>query len=159
MPTITDARQAVRERMEAGGIVDRDDAAVPMRWPNEGVDSAGNAKLPDAPAPFIYTEFNPVAGNLASFGGGRGQNRYRNQFQIECFVFVPKGDGLDHAEMIAEQVAALFRSHRDDEISCFAATVRPGGDGAMLSPPGLTSEAGRYFWASVEIEGFYDQIG
>jgi len=72
---------------------------------------------------------------------------------------VPKGWGLYAAEAIAEQIAALLRSHRDERISCFDATVIPGGDGAMLTPPGLSSEVGNYFWAACETSLTFDQIG
>jgi hypothetical protein len=154
MTTVSQARAVVRTRMETGSIVDHSGAPVPMRWQNE---DAG--PLPDEPAPFIYTEFLVERGSIAGFGSGRGGNTYRNPARIEAYVFVPRGQGLDRAETIAEQIAALFRSYRDEHISCFDATVYPGGDGAMLTPPGLTSDVGNYFWASVEVSLHFDQVG
>lgn len=153
MTTASQARAVVRARIEAGGI------SVPLRWQNEATDSNGSIDLPDTPSPFVYTEFLTDPQQLASFGGGRGSNRYRNPARIDSYVFVPKGEGLDEAEQIAEQIATLFRSYRDTDISCFDATVYPGGDGAALKPPGLTSEVGNYFWAVVEISLFFDTIG
>lgn len=148
MTTVSQARAVVRARIEAGGL------GVPLRWQNED-----GGPLPDEPAPFVYAEFNTERGSIAGYGGGRGNNLYRNPARIEAYVFVPKGQGLDQAETIGEQIAALFRSYRDADISCFDATVYPGGDGAALTPPGLLSEVGNYFWAGVEISLHFDQIG
>lgn len=176
MTTATQARQVIRARMEAGLIrlngelvevalfADFDEETamieyeqldrVPLRWQNED----GGA-LPDTPSPFIYTLFHTGRAGIAGYGGGRGNNLYRNPARVEAYVFVPKGVGLDQAEYVAEQVAALFRSYRDEHISCFDATVYPGGDGAELTPPGLTSEVGNYFWAACEVSLHFDQIG
>lgn len=153
MTTAAEARAAVRTRLTNAGIA-YGGAAVPLRWPNEA-----GGPLPDVPAPFIYTEFNSDRAILAGYGGGRGDNLYRNPARIEAYVFVPKGVGLDAAEAIAEQIATLFRSYRDADISCFDATVYPGGDGADLTPAGLSSEVGNYFWASVEVRLHFDQVG
>lgn len=154
MTTASQARAAIRTRIEAGAIVNAGNSAVPLRWQNEDGDP-----LPDQPAAFVYTEFLTDPAQLVSFGGGRGANRYRNPARIDSYVFVPRGEGLDQAELIAEQIAALFRSYRDSDIQCFEATVYPGGDGASLKPPGLSSEVENYFWAVAEISLFFDQIG
>lgn len=154
MTTASGARAIIRARLEAGAIVDSDSVAVPLRWQNEN----GGA-LPDTPTPFIYTEFLTDPASLVSFGSGRGANRYRNPARVDAYVFVPKDEGLDEAESIAEQIAALFRSYRDASISCFEATVMPGGDGASITPPGLSSEVGNYFWAVCEVSLYFDQIG
>jgi hypothetical protein len=150
---MSQARAAVRSRMEAGGIV-LEGQPVALRWQNET-----GAPLPDAPAPFVYTEILNDGATLAGFGGGRGSNLYRNRAFVEAYVFVPVGWGLDAAEAIAEQIAVLFRSYRDTEISCFEATVIPGGDGSTLKPPGLASEVGQYFWCGCEIRLHFDQVG
>lgn len=159
MTTAGQARTVMRSRLEAGAVVDGRGAPVPFRWQNETSDSLGNVDLPDTPAPFVYVEFLTDPQDLVSFGGGRGQNRYRNPARLDAYVFVPRGQGLDEAEAIAEQVAGLFRSYRDNDVSCFGATVYPGGDGASLKPPGLSSEVGNYFWACCEVNLFFDQIG
>jgi hypothetical protein len=145
--------------MEAGNIIDSASAPVPLRWQNEAADSAGNVPLPDTPSPFVYTEFITNPGTLVGYGGGRGANLYRTPAFVAAYVFVPKDEGLDEAETIAEQIAALFRSYRDSSISCFDATVQPGGDGETIKPPGLDSAVGNYFWAVTEISLHYDQIG
>lgn len=159
MTTAGQARGVIRSRIENGNIVDNASNPVPLRWQNETADSLGNIELPDTPSPFIYAEFLTDPAQLVSFGGGRFANRYRNPARLDAYVFVPKGEGLDQAESIAEQIAALFRSYRDSNISCFDATVYPGGDGASLTPPGLSSEVGSYFWAVCECSLFFDQIG
>lgn len=151
MTTATQARQAVRSRMEAGNIT-YGGTAVPLRWPNEAGDP-----LPDDPAPFIYTEFMVEDARIAGYGSGRGGNLHRNTCRIEGYAFVPKGWGLDAAEDIAEQVAALFRSHRDATISCFTARVTAGGDGADIAPAGLPSPVSAYFWAGFDVALHFDQ--
>lgn len=153
MTTASEAFAVVRSRIEDGGL------DVPLRWQNEDEDSDGETDLPDTPSSFIYTEFLAEPAALASFGGGRGNNRYRNPARVVSYVFVPRGQGLIVATDLAEQLAALLRSYRDADISCFDATVYPGGSGADLAPPGISSEVGNYFWASVEVSLFFDQIG
>jgi hypothetical protein len=141
------------------GILENSVGLPPLRWQNQDEDSTGKVCLPDIPAPFLYTEFLTESGSIVSFGGGRHQNRYRVPGRLDIFVFVPRGWGLLPATDYAEQAAALFRSYRDAQVSCFGATVYPGGDGANLKPIGLPSEVSNYFWASAEIELFFDQIG
>jgi hypothetical protein len=130
-----------------------------FRFQGEDADTNGDVELPDTPAAFAYVEFLAEPAQLVSYGGGRGANRYRHPMRIVFYVFVPRGVGLSVATDLAEQLATLFRSYRDDDISCFDATVYPGGNGADLKPPGLSSEVNNYFWASVEVSGFYDLIG
>ena len=157
MTTAKDARLEMRTRMEGGGL------SVPLRWQNEAKDSNGSVELPDTRSPFVYSEFineGPEFGRGPSaFGGGAGRNLYRNNARWESYVFVPKSEGMDRAETIAEQIAALFRSYRSSGVSCYDATVYPGGDGADLKPPGLTSEVGNYFWARCEVQLTFEQIG
>ena len=153
MTTATQAYAALRARLEAN-VPTYGGSPIALRWQNED-----GGPLPDEPSPFIYCEFIAERGRLASFGGGRGNNMYRNPAVLDMFVFVPKGWGLPPATDIAETAATLFRSYRDADVSCFDASVLPGGDGADLKPPGLSSEVGNYFWAAVEVSLHYDQIG
>lgn len=157
MTTASAARALIRSQVESGNIVDADSVAVPLRWQNEFTDSLGNDALPDGP--FVYTEIIVARGNLVSFGSGRGSNRYRSRLMVTAYVFVPKGEGLEEAESIAEQVATRLRSWRSGDVSLFDATVQPGGDGAALTPPGLSSAVDNYFWAVCEATGHFDQIG
>lgn len=162
MTTASQARQVIRARIEAAGLT-ANGSPLPLRFQNEEADSLGNVELPAEPAPFAYIEFanEGSRGGPASFGGGRGQNRYRNQARVEGFVFVRKGDGLAQAEQLAEQIAALFRSHRDDDISCFDASVYAGGDAAQLKPSGMGNavDLGAYFYDAFDVSLFFDQIG
>ena len=135
MTTATAAFNIIKARLEANIPNDSLGNAVGLRWQNEDGD-----RLPDTPAPFIYTEFLADPAQLVSFGGGRTANRYRHPARIDFYIFVPRGWGLAEATTIAETVAALFRSFRDTDISCFEATVYPGGSGSDLKPPGLDSE-------------------
>jgi hypothetical protein len=162
VPTASQARKAVRSRIESGNItytVSGNTLAVPLRWQNENADSQSNAPLPDVPAPFIFTEVLTERSRIVAFGGGVGANLHRNPLVVNAFVFVPRGWGLDTAEAIAEQVGNLLRSYRDGVVSFFEATVYQGGDGADIKPAGLESEVGNYFWAGCEAFGHYDRIG
>lgn len=150
MTTASQAYAVIRARIEAN----KPAALTALRWQNED----GEA-LPDTPAAFAYTEFLAEPANLVSFGGGRGNNRYRHPAQIVCYIFVPRGQGLSVATDLAEQIAALFRSHRDTDISCSAATVHPGGNGADFRPAGVASEVDNYYVAVVEVPLFFDLIG
>lgn len=152
MTTATQAYGALRARLEGG-------MPIPLRWQNDDADSDGNAALPDTPAAFAYTEFVTDPAEIVSFGGGRGQNRYRNPARLDVYVFVPRGQGLAVATDYAETAAALFRSYRDADVSCFGVSVFPGGSGADLKPPGLNSEVGNYWYAIAEIDLFFDLIG
>lgn len=122
-------------------------------WQNDDV------TLPATPAAFAYTEFLTERAELASFGGGRGQNRWRNRASLTVYVFVPRGQGLAVATDLAEAVATIYRSYRDSNVSCFEASVYPGGDGAAIAPPGLRSEVNNYFYAVADISLFFDLIG
>jgi hypothetical protein len=153
MTTTKEAYDALRARLESSNSL------PPLRWQAEDEDSTGAVALPDTPAPFLYSEFLTLPAELVSFGGGRGANRYRNRAMLDVFVFIPKGWGLAIALDHAETAASLFRSYRDADVSCFAATVHPGGDGAALRPPGLPSEVSNYFWSVCEVDLWFDQIG
>ena len=153
MTTTSAAYEALR------AILKGSNSLPPLRWQNEDEDSTGAVALPDVPAPFLYTEMVTEPAALVAFGGGPGRNLYRNPGRLDVWVFIPKGWGLGYALDYAEQAAALFRSYRDADVSCFAATVHPGGDGAALKPIGLPSEASNYFWAVTEVDFYFDQRG
>lgn len=158
MTTALQARQAVKARVEdaANRPVDAAGVQIPISWPSE------NYPLPDIPAPFVHIEFDndgPDGRGPTAFGGGQGQNLYRNRASVTAYVFVPKGEGLDEADSIAEQVATLFRSYRDSTISCSSAHTYPGGNGADIKPPGLDSEVGNYFYAIAEASLTFDLVG
>jgi len=159
MTTASQAYAVIKTRIEANRPLDGSGNVVLLRWQNQDADTDGNIGLPNIPTPFAYTEFVTDPGRLTGFGGGRGANLYRNPGRIDSFVFVPKGWGFAPATDIAEQIAALFRSYRDADISCFDATVYPGGNGSDVKPPGVQSDVDNYFWAGVEVSLHFDQIG
>jgi len=149
--TATQALAAVRSRLEAAGS----GITIPLHWQNEQV------VLPDELAPFAYIVFeNRGAGRgPVSFGGGSGNNLYRNQALIEAFVFAPSGSGSQLAMDYAETIAARLRSFRDADISCFSASVHLVGPGASVAPPGMDSEVGNYWCAVAEVIMHFDQLG
>jgi hypothetical protein len=149
MTTVSGAFDVIKARLTAG----KPEGLIALFWQNE------DSVLPDTPTAFVYSEFITDPALLASFGGGRGRNRYRNPGRIDCYVFVPRGEGLTVGSDLAEAVAALFRSYRDDVISCFEATVYPLGNGSDIKPPGLVSEVNNYYCVLVEVSLFFDLIG
>jgi hypothetical protein len=146
---IAGAYQLLRARLESG----KPDALAFLRFQNED-----EPEIPDTPAPFAYAEFNNLGADMVGFGGGLGQNRYRSRARLDVYVFVPRGEGIGRALTLAEAIAALYRSYREDELLVVAASTIPGGDGAD-SPVNLDSPAGNYFWALAEIELVFDQTG
>lgn len=153
MTTASAAYTVLRNRLAAN-------TSLPIRWRGDDTDSAGSGDLPDTPTTFLFCWFEPMPAVIAGFGGGRGANLYRNQALLNIFVFVPRGDGsetvaLDHGETIA----AIFRSFRDSDVSCFGASVLSGGPGSDIAPPGLRSEVNLYSFALIEVELHFDQTG
>lgn len=146
--TIVGAYDALRARADAQL------PSLDKKWQDE------EFELPDTPAPFVYFEIEVDPAFIASFGGDRGQNRYRNPSQLNAYVFVPRGWGLRAAAVRGEAVAAAFRSFRSAEISCFEATVHPLGKGEALVPPGLRDGiSSNYAAVVVSVDFFFDQIG
>lgn len=155
MTTASGAYAVLRARLEAN----KPAGLTALRWQNEFEDSTGARVIPTTAAAFAYTEFLTDPAVLAGYGGGRGANLYRNPARLDIYVFVPRGEGVTVATDLAEQCAAIFRSYRDASVSCFEASVFPLGEGSDLSPPGLRTEAGSYWCASVEVALFFDQVG
>lgn len=143
----------LRAVLEASPPVDMRMGALALLWQHE------QNQIPQAPSPFIYSELVTSRGHIASYGGGRGQNRYRVPAEFNCFVFVPAGQGVAVSLALAEQAAALFRSFRSGDVSCVDATVMPVGEGADLVPPGLQSQASNYACAVATVSLFFDQAG
>jgi hypothetical protein len=156
MATITSAFAAIRSRLEAVAITDAQGNTLPFRWQGED-----GGDLPDTPRAFAYVELeNFGAGRYpVGYGGGSGNNLYRNEGLVNAYVFVPNGHGLSVAVALGEQVAARLRSYRDSTISCFSASVHPIGDGTSIAPDGLRSEVNNYTCAVVEIAVMFDQTG
>ena len=156
MATITTAFAAIKTRLEAVAITDAQGNTLPFRWQGED-----GGPLPDTPAAFCHVEMeNFGAGRFpVGYGGGSGNNLYRNEGLVNAYVFVPNGHGLSVAVALGEQVAARLRSYRDTYVSCFSASVHPIGDGTSIAPKGLNSEINNYTCAVVEIAIHFDQIG
>lgn len=153
MTTATGAYNVIRARLEAN-VPTSNGSPVVLRWQGET-----GSPLPGPPEPFVYVEFITDPGAIAGFGGGRGSNLYRNPGRIDAFCFVPRDWGLAYATDLGEAVATLFRSYRDDSISCFEASVIPLGAGSSIKPPGLDSEVDNYYAAVTEVSLHFDQTG
>jgi hypothetical protein len=148
--TATQALAAVKAQLATVNL------AFPVYWRGDPAPI-----LPDEPTTFAYVVFNNDGSGRgpASFGGGRGNNLYRNRANLEAYVFAPDGEGLEVAQDAAELFAASLRSFRDSYISCFAADVIPIGPGSSIAVPGLTSVVSQYQCAVAEIAMHFDQIG
>lgn len=141
-PTVAQAYDALRARL-AGS------SPLPVYWQNE------NNTLPDTVAPFAFALFTTFGQQIASYGGGRGANRWRTQGDLEVFVFVPVGNGLAQALDYAEQIAALFRGQRFDGVSCEDVVVDPHA----AVPSSLLDASGNYYAANAVVAFYFDQIG
>ena len=147
MATVAQVDAAIRARIAANY------AATAVRYHNE------DAALPDAPAPFVFVELDLDPPFYAGFGGGRGANLQRVTGEMLAHVMVPVGWGTADGFAWGEQIAALFRSYRDADISCFEATVLSGGPGSDISVAGLGGPVDDYVYAVAEVSMFFDLVG
>ncbi len=117
--------------------------------------------LPDTPAPFAFVVWDNhgSGGSPIAFGGGQGNNLYRNSALVTAYVFSPSGEGASVVMGYAESFAARLRSYRDANISCFSADVELIGPGSSISVSGLNNEVNNYQCAVAEISLMFDQIG
>lgn len=145
--SIVTALAALRSRAGNGTIT------LPMYWPDE------NNELPDTPAPFVYFALDTRPAFATGVGGGIANNVWRTPGELQAFVFVPIGQGITQSVTLAESVAAVFRSYRDNYVSCFGASVHPVGKGSEMIPDGLDSAAGNYACAVALVDLFFDQVG
>lgn len=148
MATLDQAMAAVRARLDSAGF------AFPLYYHGDDPPI-----LPDTPTPFAFEVFDNEGSTLVAFGGGRGNNTYRNRARVTVYVFSPIGYGAEAASSLAEPVAAQLRSYRDETISCFRSDVVFNGPGSMLSVPGLSNEVNNYAAAITETELVFDQTG
>src|SRR5580765_8769291 len=144
-----EAMRAFRARLDSGGF------SFPI-YNN----SDPSYQFTDVPATFGVMVFDVQGSTLVAFGGGRGQNVYRNNALGAVYVFTPSNQGsYDSAATAAKPVADHLRSYRDDTISIFKADVASFGPGSDFSIPGLVSEVSNYTGALVEAFVIFDQIG
>jgi hypothetical protein len=142
--TAVAAFQALRNRLEANST------GLPRRlYQNE------DNQLPDEPSAFVFVLMQTYDQKIASFGGGRGQNRWRTPGSFEAYVLVPVGQGIDHAMQYAETIAAIFRGQRFSGVSCEAAQVDPNA----IKPQSLKDLPGNYYGVACIVDLYFDQIG
>ena len=144
--SIAAAWAAVRARIEAT-------VSLPVYWPEE------DKPLPDVPAAFVFVELTMDRPQVIEIGGGRGANRHRNTGEVNAYVFVPRGTGMDNALTKAEAVAAALRGHRGSGITMETCGVHPVGQGEALAPNGMDSASGNYACAVASAPIFFDQTG
>jgi len=149
MSNASQVYDAIRARLAAN-------TTLPLRFQNEDPPT-----LEDRPATFVYVTLDIDRGRMVGFGGGATKNLYRSQCALTLYVFVPRGEGFKSAMDKAETLALIFRSYRDptDLFMATAASPIPGGSGSVIAPPGVDSEVDNYFWAAVDIDLHFDQVG
>lgn len=139
MPTIDEVQSAIRARLEANFT------AAPLRFQGD------SSPLPDEPASFVYVELTIDRFGFVAFGGGRGQNLQRSEGEIEAHVLVRIGDNLEDGLQWAEQIAAIFRGQRVDDISFGAAEAMPAS--------GRFEDGNYSYVATAVIELHFDKLG
>lgn len=128
--------------------------SLPVYW-----DKDAKPTLPDEPTPFAFLMIETDPARFVAYGGGRGANLQRTRGELVCLVFVPRDWGLEQHASYGEHVAAAFRSHRDEHVSCFAAQPQPVVDGSNLKPDGMASEVENYACTIVAVPFHYDHVG
>jgi hypothetical protein len=139
MPTVAAVQSAIRTRLEANFT------AITVRWKNE------DFILPDTPAPFVLVELIVEDHSIAGYGGGRLANLWRTDARIEAHVFMIAGTAMATGLGYAEDICAVFRSQRVDDISYGGAEVFPG-DGEI-------QDGNMAHVASTVIDLFFDKVG
>lgn len=127
---------------------------LPVYW-----DKDARPELPDDPSPFAFLMIEAGPGRFVAFGGGLAANLQRSECDLTALVFIPRDWGLEQHATYGEHVASAFRSYRDSNVFCFAASVRPAVDGSNLKPDGLDSEVENYACTVVSVRFHYDLIG
>lgn len=154
MTTASDAYGVIRSVIEANVPNDQNGRPIDLRFYGDQA-----PLLPSIPQPFAFILFDASRASVIEVGGGRGANRHRNPGIAAIYLFVPQDWTLKVATDLAESIATLFRSYRQNGVSCESATVYPGGLGSQMKPPGTDSEVDNYMWACCEIEFYFDLTG
>jgi hypothetical protein len=142
MPDIATVADAIRDRMTA----EWPHVGVPVYYENE------ENELSDTPEAFLHVSVETFSQQLAAYGGGRGNNRWRQQGAIIIRVFVPRGAGRAVADGYAEDAAVIFRGQRFyADVDCFGAGVVSAG---VADAPN-----GNYWLTEVEVDLSFDLIG
>lgn len=145
MATVVTATAALKSR--AGTAI----GGVPVFWFKD------NNVLPDPPSPFVWFELEVHRSELVGFGGGRGENLYRNFCELLGYLAVERGRGVEYGGPLAEGIAATFRSFRDDNVSCFDATASPTSE--ITADVTEDLEVGNYDWYLIATTCHFDQVG
>lgn len=144
---MTDVVTATTALKERAALI----TAVPVFWYKE------LNILPDSPNPFVVFELEVQRSELVGFGGGRGENLYRFSCELLGYLAVQKGRGSEYGSALAEAIAAVFRSFRDSNVSCFDSTPRPVTDVTPDASEGV--EVGNYDWYLIATTLHFDQVG
>lgn len=131
---------ALRQEIEA----EWPHGSVPLVFLNE------NHVVPDTPSAFVLIEFTGGDDAVAGFGGGRGNNLWRQPGVVTVHACVPRGHGAALAEGYVEDALAILRGKRIGAVSCWG--------GSNLGGSGETDD-GNYWRASGEIEFSFDRLG
>lgn len=145
---LSDATDAIRARAES--LWPPIEASVPLSFPNETNDSAGNPLPPrdtsGQASPFVRIEVIWNGGGFMSIGDP-GANRVRRQGHIWIYAFVPQGSGDSRAYKIAGEAAGMFEGAYFGAVVCEG--MQPGGQ--------VDSEDGSYYGQSASVPFYFDE--
>jgi hypothetical protein len=135
---------AIRNYLDGVGATPAAWSTTPIQYENEAAvataDGSGN------PVPWIMIEMTGTLYDQESIGANtQAQNRWDEEGQLYCHVFVPSGTGGLTARHLAKQFADLFRGTRllvDQSLEFMNASIGMGEIG---------DDAGNWFRISVDI--------
>lgn len=137
---------AIRDYLDGVGATPAAWTDTPIQYENENpvrMDDGGN---PPNPTPWIMIEMTGTLYDQESIGANtQAQNRWDEEGQLFCHVFVPSGTGGVTARHLAKQFVDLFRGTRllpDQTLEFMAASIGMGEIG---------DDAGNWFRVSVDI--------
>ncbi len=128
---------AVRARLDANWT------RCPVAYPNE------KQTTPAEGSPFLAVQY-PVATEERMSIGAPGSNLYREEGAIRFVLEIPRGAGIDEWTVWLDEVRALFRGKRFDNVVTFAASPAVLDDRA---------DAGNYWALSSAIPYQFDILG
>lgn len=139
--TFPAAAQALKDALVAGWA----HADVPLRYQND------EAPLPDTPSPFVLVEvLGQAGGGHVGWGGGRGNNIWRQLGRVEMHVFIPTGWGPETAWTYAQEIASLLEGKGFSDVQCWEATIDGGGRDA---------DQGNYWLVTAVVFFSFDRVG
>ena len=139
MPSVVDVLTAIKTRLTTGL------PGIPFRFQDDQSD------LPDDPVAFVYVELILDPPQFVAHGGGRGGNLQMTTGRIEAQILFPVGIKQDEGLTWGEQICALLRGQRLDDVSYLA--------GNPLPTSGRSEDGAYDHIGTAVIELWFEQVG